>query len=312
MSRLFDALKSAASSHHGVDGKAGEELWEALGVHGEDPLRSRTDTPRVVDDPDVMRASMPINGLDDDLAADYADEEFVQAQAHPLQDSLGTATEISFDLKARLIPHAVDSVVAEHYRRLRTKIMQQQEYKAFRSLVVTSAGPQEGKSVTVLNLGLSFAMLPSLKILVVDGDLRKGTMGSWLGVDNQHVGLSNLIDGSAQLEDVLLKSEKIPMHFMLRGNTQVRDLDSSQLSFHFQRLIEQYDLILVDSAPVNLIADVQLLAASCDAVLLVARAFSTPQKAFQKAARDLAGFRVIGTVLNAGASQRYSYDEGYY
>jgi len=312
MSRLFDALKTAASSHQGADGKAGEELWEALGLHGEDPLRSRADTPLVVDDPDVMRASMPINGLDDDLAADFADQEFVQAQAPPLPDSLGTATDISFDLKARLIPHAVDSVVAEHYRRLRTKIMQQQEHKAFRSLVVTSAGPQEGKSVTVLNLGLSFAMLPFLKILVVDGDLRKGTMGSWLGVDNQHVGLSNLIDGSAQLEDVLLKSEKIPMHFMLRGNTQVRDLDSSQLSFHFQRLIEQYDLVLVDSAPVNLIADVQLLAASCDAVLLVARAFSTPQKAFQKAARDLAGFRVIGTVLNAGASQRYSYDEGYY
>ena len=65
-------------------------------------------------------------------------------------------------------------------------------------------------------------------------------------------------------------------------------------------MTEQYDLVLVDTPPVNLIADVQLLAASCDAVLLIARAFSTTTKMFEKAVQELAPFRVIGTVLNAG------------
>ena len=57
----------------------------------------------------------------------------------------------------------------------------------------------------------------------------------------------------------------------------------------------------------NLIADVQLLAASCDAVLLVARAFATTRKAFEKAVQELLPFRVIGTVLNAGMEERYGY-----
>jgi tyrosine-protein kinase Etk/Wzc len=72
---------------------------------------------------------------------------------------------------------------------------------------------------------------------------------------------------------------------------------------------EHFDMILVDSPPVNLITDTQLLAASCDAVLLVARAFSTTRKAFENTVRDLAPFRVIGTILNGGVeAKRYSYN----
>jgi Mrp family chromosome partitioning ATPase len=65
-------------------------------------------------------------------------------------------------------------------------------------------------------------------------------------------------------------------------------------------LTQQYDLILVDSPPVNLLADAQLLAKHCDGILLVARAFSTTNKAFRKAMQDLVSFRIVGTVLNAG------------
>ena len=77
------------------------------------------------------------------------------------------------------------------------------------------------------------------------------------------------------------------------------------------RLAEQYDLVLVDTAPVTLMADVQLLAASCDAILLVARAFSTSRKAITRALEELQPFRVIGTVLNATTEvQRYRYYAG--
>jgi capsular exopolysaccharide synthesis family protein len=212
----------------------------------------------------------------------------------------------------RIIPNAVDPAIAEHYRMLRTKILQLQAERPFRSLVVTSPGPQEGKTVTVLNLGMSFAMVASLKVLVVDGDMRKGTMGRWLGVDDGQPGLSNLIDGSARLEDVVLKAEQVPMHFMVRGNTEVADLHASQLADHFQRLREQYDLVLVDTPPVNLVADVHLLAVNCDAVLLVARAFTTTRRAYEKAVEDLSPFQLIGTVLNAGTAGGRPYYYGYH
>ena len=204
----------------------------------------------------------------------------------------------SLNRTARIIPNALDPAVVEHYRRLRTKIMQQQSERSFRSVIVTGASPQEGKSVTTLNLALSFAMLASYKVLVVDGDLRRGTLGAWLGLDSCHMGLSNLIDGSAAFDDVLLRSNDIPMQFIVRGTAEVPELQSCQLDKHFRKMTERFDLVLVDSPPVNLIADVQMLAASCDAVLLVARAFYTTRKLFEKAAQDLLPFRVIGTVLN--------------
>ena len=67
---------------------------------------------------------------------------------------LNVESDARLDHNARLIPFAMDAGVVEHYRRLRTKILQQQEVKPFRTLVVTSAGPQEGKTVTVYEFGL--------------------------------------------------------------------------------------------------------------------------------------------------------------
>jgi len=231
----------------------------------------------------------------------------------------GSHADVTMDRTARLIPHAVDSAVVEHYRKLRTKIMQQRAAKPFKSLVVTSPNPKEGKSVTALNLGLSFAMLPDFRVVVVDGDLRKGSLGRWLGVHNRP-GLGNLIDGSAKLEDVVLKSDDSPMCFVVCGTSQASPaelLNSPGLGSHFRRLGEHFDLIVVDSPPVNLITDTQLLAAGCDAVLLVARAFSTTCKAFEKTVQDLAPFRVVGTIINGGVKSNrryrgYGYGYGYY
>ena len=84
--------------------------------------------------------------------------------------------QITFDPKARLITNAADSVVAEHYRRLRTKILQQQATKPFRSLLVVSPSPQEGKTVTVLNLGAEFRHAPVVQ----------GSGGGWGPAKGQH------------------------------------------------------------------------------------------------------------------------------
>jgi capsular exopolysaccharide synthesis family protein len=303
MSRLYDALKEASRHGPGADGNVADGMLEALGIN-------EIHVPAVLNDPNVSKVSTAAGEADNELEAIdpyVSEDDTLDYVSRGLDGSFGISISTVLNPKARLMPHAEDPAVAEHYRGLRTKIMQRKEEKPFRSLLVTSATPQEGKTVTVLNLGLSFAMLPSFKVLVVDGDLRRGTLGNWLGVDHRRPGLSNLIDGSAQLEEVVLKSDEIPMHFMVRGNSQVPDLHSSQLDVHFQRMTEQYDLVLVDTPPVNLIADVQLLAASCDAVLVVARAFSTTRQAFEKAIRELLPFRVIGTVLNAVAVQRYGY-----
>jgi capsular exopolysaccharide synthesis family protein len=233
----------------------------------------------------------------------------------PIEWSTQADVKLVLDKKAHLIPHAIDSAVVECYRRLRTKLMQQHATKPFRSLLVSSPGPEEGKTVTALNLALSFAMLASFKVLLVDGDLRKGSIGKLLGVPFAP-GFSNLIDGSATPAQVVLKSDEFPLHVVVRGTSEVPAaelLNSPRLGSQLRCLSEHFDLILVDSAPVNLITDTHLLAANCDAVLLVARAFNTSSKAFEKAVSDLNQFRIVGTVLNgATRSQPYRRYEGYY
>jgi capsular exopolysaccharide synthesis family protein len=242
--------------------------------------------------------------------------EEVSEAPQPVQTVLlGTDTPVVLDRRARLLPHTVDKSIVEHYRRLRTKLLQQRETRDFRSLVVASPAPQDGKTVTVLNLGMSFAMLPDFRVLVVDGDLRKGSLGKWLGINNVS-GLSNLVDGTAKLEDVVLKCNEIPVHFMVSGTSKAPPgelLHSPELGRYMRKLTEHFDLILVDSPPVNLLTDAQMLAASCDGVLLIARAFSTTCKSFEKTVQDLQPFRIVGTVLNGGANGKlYGRYGGYY
>jgi capsular exopolysaccharide synthesis family protein len=319
MSRFYNALREASRWQ-----PSKESGWDGLTPPSETESAAAPSSPEATAAPAATAAATATATQVEAPPIHVFEEEFqafsTPPETAPRRGFFGRQADVNLDQKARLIPHAVDPGVVEHYRKLRTKIMQQYTTKAFRSLVVTSPNPGEGKSVTALNLGLSFAMLPNFRVVVVDGDLRKGSLGRWLGVTDRP-GLSNLIDGSAKLEDVVLKSDESPMCFVVRGTSEVSPgelLNSADLSTHFRHLSEHFDLIVVDSPPVNLITDTQLLAASCDAVLLVARAFSTTQKAFQKTVQDMAPFRVIGTILNGGIKSKgyggygYGYGKGYY
>jgi protein-tyrosine kinase len=311
MSRFYDALREASRSH---PVPSPDPEWDA-------PKYPADDTPSLNPIFDGLAAEAaapgheplepPLNFIPADLLNLLPSDELT-----PASGSVGTEAEVVFDERARLLPHAADSVILEYYRRLRTKILQQHATRPIQTLVIASSGPQEGKTITTLNLGLSFAMLPSFKVLVIDGDLRRGTMGKWLGIDKDRSGFSDLLEGTAKLEDLILRSDHMNAHFMLRGNSNLAPaelLHSPRLSTQLRQLAEYFDLVLVDSAPLNLVTDAQLIASSCDAVLLVARAFHTTRKTLEKACQDLAPFRVIGTVLNgATRAQAYKRYNGYY
>jgi capsular exopolysaccharide synthesis family protein len=306
MSRFYDALKQASRMRREADPVPAEALWQPFGLESV----SITHAPEAVEEP--APSSQATAGRS---AWTISEEQPLPGTACERVADFGTEAKIHLDQKARLIPNVADQAIVEYYRRLRTKLIQQHSVKAFRSLVITSANPQEGKTVTTLNLALSFAMLPSFRVLVVDGDLRRGTLGKWLGV-NESPGLSNLLEGTASLSDVVLRCEEIPIHFIVNGTSATPAaelLHSREIARHFRNMTEQFDLVLVDSPPVNLITDTQLLASQCDAVLVIARAFRTRCKAFEKMVQDLSTFRILGTVLNGG-TRAHSYRRygGYY
>jgi capsular exopolysaccharide synthesis family protein len=240
----------------------------------------------------------------------------VASAASPLAEAAPERAQVTLTLdpKARLVPNAADPAVAESYRRLRTKILEQQEIKSFLTLAIASASPQEGKTITALNLAFSLALLQSCRVLLVDGDLRRGTIGKLVGADALP-GLSDVIEGTAGLADVIVRCGNPPIHVLTRGQSKIAPaelLNSPDLGRHLRRLAEDFDIVLVDSPAFNMVTDARLIAAHCDAVLLIARAFSTTRKALEQAAQELSGFRVIGTVLNGGAKSQLYRRHGYY
>ena len=225
-----------------------------------------------------------------------------------LRDLAGIVAPIDLELdpKARILTNNLRPVVLERYRRLRTKLIQDGVGSTVRSLMVTSATPEEGKTLTVLNLALSFAMLSPFRIVVIDGDLRCSSIAHWLGAP-YCPGLGNLIDGTAKFKDVIRKSDAFPVYFVFAGDSAESPaelLEPSRLRQCVNQLTEYFDLVLIDSPPINLIADTHLLAQSCDAVMLVARAYSTKRKAFEKAIQELAGHRIMGAIFNAASDTR--------
>jgi len=331
MSRFYDALKEASRLQAQTNEAPAESVPNIL-----DALKaSGIDAPPVLD-PEIHEAASAPEAHPP--KANVTPLELLQAvpvkangsTPKPQEDVVASkiATEpsplniphekriIDFDPAARLITQAADPAVVEHYRRLRTKLLQQSSEKPFKSLLIASPSPQEGKTVTALNLALSFAMLSDFKVLLVDGDLRRGTIGKLLGVD-EHPGLNNMMEGTATLEKVLLQCRDLPLHFLLRGNSELPAAEllhsTDRLRDIFRHMTEEFDLVIVDSSPVNLITDAQLLAENCDAVLLVARAFSTTRKSLEQTVRELSAFRVVGTVLNGGTrAQLYRRYNGYY
>ena len=220
----------------------------------------------------------------------------------------GKTVRAAFGPKLPVLPNAANAAVSEYYRRLRTKLLHLREARSYSTVAITSAAPQEGKTITALNLGLSLAMVPSLRVAIVDADLRRCSLGALLGM-TEAPGFSNLVDGTASLSNVLCRLEEESMYFIGPGTSREKPgelLQTSNAGNICRRLGEAFDIVLIDTPPVNVVTDTALLVKHCDAVLLVARAFATTRKAFEKAFQEVQHRRVLGTVLN-GATRTRSY-----
>lgn len=151
------------------------------------------------------------------------------------------------------------SIVSEAYRTLRTNIQYSSFDKEIKTIVVTSAEAAEGKSIVAGNLALSFAQNEK-KVLIVDCDLRKPSVHKNFKVSNLK-GLSEVLIGKAKLEEViqsrnenldLLTSGKIPPN-------PSEMLSSSTMSKLIEKLKEKYDIVILDSAPLQAVTDAQIL-----------------------------------------------------
>lgn len=210
------------------------------------------------------------------------------------------------------------SPAAEAYRILRTNLQFSTVDKPLQTLLVSSAGPSEGKSYTVANLGAVMAQAGA-RVIVVDCDLRRAKQHTLFNKPNT-VGLTNVLVGQAELRQVvqdtgvpnlsLLTSGPLPPNpAELLGSAKTKDV--------FSQLTELADLVLLDSPPVLVVADATILSALVDGVVLVIRAARTKTDAMKQAKERLvnANARIVGTIMNAvegSGGYYYYYGSGYY
>jgi succinoglycan biosynthesis transport protein ExoP len=209
------------------------------------------------------------------------------------------------------------SPAAEAYRKLRTNIRFTSLDKPLRSLLVTSAGPGEGKSTVVANLALVMAQ-SGLKVVVLDGDLRRPRQHRIFGLSSG-AGLSgSLLDGNLdgnvrpvkQFENLfVLPSGDIPPNpAEMLGSKRMKEL--------LDRLTTHVDVVVVDSPPILPVTDAAVLSQTVDGVLLVLDAGHTRRGMAHQAAESIrqVGGNLVGVVLNRASMRNagYSYYYEYY
>ncbi len=216
----------------------------------------------------------------------------------------------------KIDPHIIPfsnrrSAIAEQYRMLRTNLQSLKAAQGFRTILVTSAHHDEGKSVTALNLALTLAQQPDCNVLLIDADLRKGAIQHWLGFE-PHTGLSQALANGIAPQEALVKLEAINLTLLPAGKLVTEPsewLDSMKMRDLVQYFKRQFDYVLVDSPPLLLVSDPSVLSRYVDGVLLVVRAGRTQRRALLEAQNRLLQVkgRIIGTVLTHAGPDNPAY-----
>jgi succinoglycan biosynthesis transport protein ExoP len=200
--------------------------------------------------------------------------------------------------------NAESSVVLESCRSVATSLLLAGTATR-RVLVMTSAGPQEGKTTLVCNLGLMLAAHTRLRVLLVDADLRQHRLNELFGLTNGR-GLSSLLRvglNSAQSLDDFVQKTCVPGLSVLTSGPApescVNLLHGQDFSQLLRRLKEEYDIVLIDTPPLH-VADARLIARAADGVILVVRAGQTAREAAAAAYERLSAddSRILGMILN--------------
>jgi polysaccharide chain length determinant protein (PEP-CTERM system associated) len=206
---------------------------------------------------------------------------------------------------------ATESAPAEQYRGFAPLFLEDHSRQV---VLVTSAARGDGKSLTTMNLALTFACDLNRRVLLIDADLRRPTAHRLVRISRKQ-GLSNVLQGEKSLQQCAVNS-KIPHLTVLPAGPSVRNPLALLTSQRFIDLVTEakknYDVVFIDSPPLLPVVDTKLLKKLADMVLFVVRADATPRDAVIRAMRDMKD--VAGVVFNEvspGSFHRYYYYDAY-
>ncbi len=249
-----------------------------------------------------------------------------------LDDTLKTPEDVEQRLKLAvlgIIPRLVKqspneavkdprSAFSESYRSVRTALQFSTDHGVPRVLLITSAGPGEGKSTSALTLARNFAQMGK-RVLLIEADLRNPSLHKSLDLRTD-VGLSNVLAGAHSFADAVLDTDDERFKVILAGPLPPNPaelLSGSKLVSLLTIASEHYDQVIIDGPPVMGIADAPILANVADGTMLVVHSGKTRITTAQAAVKRLqvARAHIIGSLLTQYdakvAGYGYNY-EGYY
>ena len=219
---------------------------------------------------------------------------------------------------ARIFLDQPKSLYAEAIRTARTGVLLSAIDVPKRILLVTSTLPGEGKTTFSINLAMAHAH--TKKTLLIDADMRRPAISKGLDLPLGNKGLSNLVSGTATLEECMQPYEGTNLMLMSAGTVPPNPLElllSQKFKDTLAQLSELFDIVVIDSPPVELVSDALVISAQATGVIYVVKALDTPYQLVRKGIQRLrrADGQILGVALNrldfAKAEKYYGEYSGY-
>ncbi|MAJ60244.1 MAG: hypothetical protein CBC48_09720 [bacterium TMED88] len=220
-----------------------------------------------------------------------------------------TANEVN---KRRIAILQPDSFAAEQFRTLRGRIDSLATQRDIKSVALTSANPDEGKSTASINLAAVTSMSVGRKVVLVDCDLRQPKIHRSLGIEPV-VGLAEVLTGRASLGEAIVQADGISLDVLAVRNTPSNPselLASREMRQLVAELVDRYDQVILDTPACLGLPDAKTVTELADGVVLVVRADVTPREDVETVLEILDRSRLLGMVLNGVEMTRRQY--GYY
>jgi exopolysaccharide transport family protein len=211
--------------------------------------------------------------------------------------------------------HAPKSTASEAYRGIRTSILFSTAEAEPQVILVSSAGPQEGKTITAVNVGITMAQAGN-KTIILDCDLRRPKLHKIFGL-SRDAGMTNLLTGKTEAGGLIAKTnvtglDVIPCGPIPPNPSEI--LGAGRMAKLLEVLRSKYNRVIIDSPPITAVTDAVVLAKSVDGVVLVISANETAREVVRNGVEQLrsVGARILGAVLNGVDMGRDSYYYQYY
>lgn len=214
--------------------------------------------------------------------------------------------------------HAPQSIEAEIFKILRTNILFPASGQPPKSILITSALPEDGKSFVTSNLAISIAFGVEEHVLLIDGDIRKPAIHQRFGIKGAE-GLSEYLAGGEDIAAMLRKTpiEKlriIPAGYPPPNPTEL--MASKKMKALVDEVKSRYDdrYILIDSPPPAMASETNVVSQYVDGVIIVVRAGKTPRDAVADTIERIGKEKLIGIVLNqadSSSTKYYGYEQSY-